>query len=308
MSTASRSPGGVFVRSPGGVFACSKPQGIFTIGSSSRTTPSAAFSSNGTRWSNIRTNMTWIGGNASVVYGSRMITTGGGLYGSTTVMSSTNGVTWSVLSVAPWERRTRHVALVYDGRLWVIGGIARDPDFPVYYHRSDVWYSTDGVSWTQSTDNIHETSPQLLFYGMGGLVYGGAMWIIGTGTLTNVAGGGRCVYTSTNGATWSQVTDDAAFGDVSAPSVVFNDAMWIMTTNGVYCSTDGATWTLATSTPGYGSINLTSHKAVVYHGRIWLVGSGAVWSSADGVTWTLENDSPSFGNLSGHSILVFPEV
>lgn len=46
----------------------------------------------------------------------------------------------------PFSIRSRHSAIAFDGKLWVIGG----------YHavsENDVWFTTDGVNWTEATSN-----------------------------------------------------------------------------------------------------------------------------------------------------------
>ena len=54
---------------------------------------------------------------------------------------------------APWaSRRLAHAGLVFSGRLWVVGGYSRaSGDVSKAY--SDVWWSDDGDSWYESTEN-----------------------------------------------------------------------------------------------------------------------------------------------------------
>ena len=54
-------------------------------------------------------------------------------------------MTWTcVAESAGWSPRTDHASVVFDDKLWVMGG------YPPYRDRlNDVWYSTDGVDWTR---------------------------------------------------------------------------------------------------------------------------------------------------------------
>jgi leucine-zipper-like transcriptional regulator 1 len=57
------------------------------------------------------------------------------------VWSSPDGVNWTqVTAAAAWEPRSRHSALVYDGKLWVLGGYGNNGTL------HDVWYSSDGAA------------------------------------------------------------------------------------------------------------------------------------------------------------------
>ncbi len=52
---------------------------------------------------------------------------------------------WSQATVnAPWPGRSGHTSVVFDNKMWVMGGTSRG---------FDVWYSEDGVNWTQAASN-----------------------------------------------------------------------------------------------------------------------------------------------------------
>jgi hypothetical protein len=88
-----------------------------------------------------------IGG--SVVFKDRMWVLGGGTYDTPAtptrvflndVWSSADGVHWTEHEAAPWNPRQYHSVIVFEDRMWVLGG---------WHHgdRSDVWYSADGENW-----------------------------------------------------------------------------------------------------------------------------------------------------------------
>ena len=67
---------------------------------------------------------------------------------------------------AGWSWRVDHTSVVYDGKMWVIGG---------YAGKNDVWWSTDGVTWTQATEHANWSAR----YRHTSVVYDGKMWVIG---------------------------------------------------------------------------------------------------------------------------------
>ncbi len=69
---------------------------------------------------------------------------------SNEVWSSPDGKNWYLETANPgWEGRRQHASVVYDNKIWVIGGWYRVGDTPV--DLKDVWYSDDGVNWVEAT-------------------------------------------------------------------------------------------------------------------------------------------------------------
>ena len=84
-----------------------------------------------------------------------------------------DGTNWTrATESADWCTRLSNSALVFDNKMWVIGGI----DFlePTIDPLHDVWYSTDGINWTE--DAAPTWSPRVYF---GATVHDGRMWIAG---------------------------------------------------------------------------------------------------------------------------------
>ena len=52
---------------------------------------------------------------------------------------------------APWSKRDSMGHLVYDGKMWLMGGSDQIQRKSVTYN--DVWNSTDGQNWNQVTPN-----------------------------------------------------------------------------------------------------------------------------------------------------------
>ena len=63
---------------------------------------------------------------------------------------------WNSPGDAPWTKRDAHTSVVFQDKIWIMGGI-RDGDVNLAYeyhiHESDVWNSSDGKNWELVTDN-----------------------------------------------------------------------------------------------------------------------------------------------------------
>lgn len=127
------------------------------------------------------------------------------------VWSSADGVKWTrVTEHAPWSARDSHTALVFDNKIWIIGGGLRGKN-------CDVWSSTDGESWTQVVKKAEWGER----HGNGGLVFDGKIWIFG-GIEKND------VWSSADGRNWQMVFEHASWATRSAMySVAFDNKLWI---------------------------------------------------------------------------------
>ncbi|HEC69511.1 MAG TPA: prepilin-type N-terminal cleavage/methylation domain-containing protein [Candidatus Omnitrophica bacterium] len=119
-------------------------------------------------------------------------------------------------SSANWPARYAHTSLVYDNKMWVLGG------YDGSNYLNDVWYSTDGATWTQVT----VTSPFTLRSQHTSLVYDNKMWVLGGYDGSNYL---NDVWYSTDGATWTQVTVTSPFTLRSQhTSLVYDNKMWVL--------------------------------------------------------------------------------
>src|SRR5262249_41899351 len=82
---------------------------------------------------------------------------------------SADGKAWKrATRAARWTPRRFHGSVVYDGRMWVLGGYHRG-------NRNDVWHSRDGTTWHEVKSNSvwparHEPAC---------LVFAGRLWVLG---------------------------------------------------------------------------------------------------------------------------------
>lgn len=58
------------------------------------------------------------------------------------VWKTSDGLNWTLVnSSAPWAGRYWHTVAWFDGKMWVMGGVATGVEM------NDVWYSSDGINW-----------------------------------------------------------------------------------------------------------------------------------------------------------------
>jgi len=243
------------------------------------------YSSDGASWTQATSTAQWSGRYDSAAVAFSTSTAGGekmwvlgGRIGSTSyeddVWYSTSGVSWiQATAAAGWSARMKHSAVVYDNKMWIMGGYNGS-------YLKDVWYSTTGVSWVQATSSANWEARQNAV----ALVYDGKMWIMGGWSV----GGAykNDVWYSTDGRNWTQATDTAVWaGRESATGVVYDNKMWIMggmggTFRDAWYSTDGKNWTKATDVAQWSA--RYEHASEVFNGKIWVIGGPSkndVWYS-----------------------------
>jgi dihydrofolate reductase len=133
------------------------------------------------------------------------------------VWYSTDGVTWTQATAnAGWSARYNHTSVVFDNKMWVIGG------YDASGRRNDVWYSTDGINWTQATANAGWSARYL----HSSVVFDNKMWVMGG---YDASGRRNDVWYSTDGVTWTQATTNANWSvRWEQTSVVYDNKMWVM--------------------------------------------------------------------------------
>lgn len=240
------------------------------------------------------------------------------------VWSTQDGITWTCVTTGyGWADRGYHSCAVLDGRIWVLGGLARFWSGGIYGQAGpgecvhDVWSTQNGVIWTRATaaggfDQWPERA------GHSALAFNNRLWVMGgwafTQTATQVLH--NDVWYSHDGANWTSAVSGAAWSARHGhASVEFNAAIWVIGGNDgtqpladVWLSTDGANWTQSTG----GFPARQNHTCVVFQNKLWVIGGrngttllNDVWSSPDGANWTQETASAGFSARSLHSALVF---
>lgn len=207
------------------------------------------------------------------------------------VWSSSNGVDWhKATPAAGWSPRLAAGAVVFKGRMWILGGTEN------YYFgdekslKNDVWSSADGKEWRCETARAG-WSPRAYH---AAVVQDDKIWILGGG---NYVPGYRAlndVWCSSDGIHWEEVTGKAPWNPrLWFSAVSYRDRIWVLggwsdkpSTNlgDVWHSRDGRNWSRLESKVVWKERH--EHSAFVFKDKIWIAGGHARPLVSD--VWYLE--------------------
>jgi hypothetical protein len=221
---------------------------------------------------------------------------------------------WGNVTVqAPFAPRDGAGMVVYQNKLWLLGGWNADTTVFPNTTSNEVWSSPDGKHWTQVKRNTFGTSafnPATDWEGRhmaGWAVFQNKLWIVGGDS--NQCHYQPNVWNSSDGAHWTEVASDVPWGNrVLFYTLVFNNKLWVMggqtlqlddcpgpvlptqTYNDVWTSSNGSSWTEVKASSVDASRfcffcdrAATDYSwtprgvicgAVVFNGRMWLIGGG----------------------------------
>ena len=99
--------------------------------------------------------------------------------------------------------------------MWVIGGYAGGCG---HSNCSDVWYSTDGSTWTQSTSNLGAGS-----FGHSAAYTSSMLWVFG-----GSYGSSNLSWYSSDGITWSSLSfPSGTYNRSNSNNVIFDGTIWL---------------------------------------------------------------------------------
>jgi hypothetical protein len=232
----------------------------------------------------------------SVAFRGRMWMMGGWYNGrlpghsaSSAVWSSGDGVNWKrVTERAGWSPRLAGAAVVFRGRMWVLGGTED------YYFgdgrslKNDVWSTADGEHWELATAKAG-WAPRAYHQAV---VHDGKIWVMGGGNYVPEYAAHNDVWSSEDGVHWKEVTGAAAWAArLWYSAVTYRGRMWVLggwsklpeqNFGDVWYSRDGREWTRLTAERSWKARH--EHSAYVWRDRIWVAGGHAkplsreVWS------------------------------
>ncbi|MDX9982104.1 MAG: hypothetical protein RBU25_18930, partial [Lentisphaeria bacterium] len=239
------------------------------------------------------------------------------------LVSADNGATWETLweaswdngfggtfSEVPWPARYGHASAVYNGKLWVVGGVGDGGTL-----LTDGGYTTNLFTWTQAT----AAAPWPWREGASLVVANGKLWYLGG----DKWGERYCdVWYSTDGANWKEVSTPAGWVEspyfeagpdlpwpvrgTGARVTVLDNVMYGTDGQSVWSSPDGVAWTLLATEPDpwiplpdgvvaapFGPLQKFGFttfdgELVLLGGENWRLSqtTNDVWSSPDGQAWT----------------------
>ena len=217
-----------------------------------------------------------------------------------------------------WSPRQSHQTLIYDNKLWVMGGDDGS-------RRNDIWSSSDGgTNWTKiiTQGDIWQT----LSGGRDGFVYDSKIWSIGEGR----DGSFRLndVWTSTNGVNWKKITggikdinNNFTAAVIGIEALEYNNKLWVLggndtsdEVNDIFVSSDGGVSWNQVMTSGTIWSGRSGHQAFAYNNKLWVIGGNDInnlfndiWVSSDGgVTWTqVTTVGTVWSGRSGHQAIAY---
>jgi len=215
------------------------------------------------------------------------------------------GADWTeATSSAAWSARSGHASVVFDNKMWVIGGSDSSGTY------NDVWYSSDGVTWTQAPDASWSAR-----YGHTSVVFNDEIWVMG-GAGASVGSYFDDIWHSSDGLSWTKALPTTPYWSArpNHTSVVFNGEIWVMggygfasNKNDVWHSSSGSSWTQA---PDAGWSDRQNHTSVVFDNKMWVMGgsyNNDVWWSSDGESWTRATANANWSDRQNHTSIVFDD-
>jgi N-acetylneuraminic acid mutarotase len=181
-------------------------------------------------------------------------------------------INWIKAPNAGWSARKEHAATVFNGKIWVIGGIGDT-------FLKDVWYSSNGQVWNKVSDLANERAGHSL------IEFNGEMWLVGGKVVQTDA---EILKYNLSRDTWSYSLETPWIGLAAHSSVVFSGEIWtiggVSTQNQVWHSSDGWSWSEGPSLPSGRFLS----AAVVFNNKIWLMGGTSDGSTALDDIWTFD--------------------
>jgi hypothetical protein len=218
------------------------------------------------------------------------------------VWSSIDGINWTLETAhASWSERVIAGTVVYNNKMWIIGGgsfdaAAYNAGGLGYVDNRDVWSSVNGVNWTLETNNLPFDTR---YFTQTATVFNNQMWVL----LPNG------IWNSTNGDNWNLVRSSlpqipngiVGLARHTYNVLAFNGKLWILggssevgyyIYDSVWSSPDGVNWTNDLNWPISNPLlweGKSAHSSVVFNNRMWMFGgnsqSNSAWTSSDGINW-----------------------
>lgn len=246
-------------------------------------------------------------GQAAIFYnGTPLFVIGDSIAGASETIT---GISWTAKTTTPkptgpgGSATAKSGSLVsFNGDLYSIGGRDNlDTTISVYKSiNNGTSWTTISTPWTTTTQNITQAACVL-----NSKIY--AFGLVG----------GRRVYSSSDGVTWTLETTDLSGGGSHSINgvIVYQNVMYALLTNAsattqIWSSSNGSSWTAVNaSITGTSQLNQTSF--VEADGKFYIIGGqlssssvvATVYRSVDlGVNWTLLTSSANFGAREGAAV------
>lgn len=271
----------------------------------------------------------------SVVFNDKVWLTGGSDYAITLTGSATfrnevyysaDGINWrfSTAKENPWQGRQDHGLVVFNNKMWLLGGTIFKENTHPGASINDIWASENGVDWKL----ISENAPWAKRSFAKCVVFNNNLWLIGGYPyFTNDNGCFNDVWSSNDGENWTLETDNAPWPANFNKIIVYDNKLWSVnevktwegiTANEVWNSGNGRDWVQITDSIPFNPL-LHSFETVVFDSRIWILGgsykgddgythpSNSAWYSTNGKDWQLANSECLPEPIEPNSVFVFQD-
>lgn len=208
----------------------------------------------------------------------------------------------------PFPARENHASVVFDERMWVLGGFSNGSP------SNNPLESKDGKNWSITIVMFEERFTPRFFHGAVGFEDG--IWVAG-----GVAEGDFAsdIWYSDTGAKWAKLDQNIGFPERAEHTITsYDNRMWIIGGSNnsgklgdVYSSLDGVTWARPVEQAAFGKRNF--HRTVAFQDKLWVIGGiddagdfkNDVWNSTDGILWNEVTLNAGFSPRGFHKTLVF---
>ena len=218
--------------------------------------------------------------------------------------SAVTGTDWFLGNQdAGFQARADHTSVVFNDRMWIIGGTNSATI------RNDTWSSADGVMWTLVNGSAEFPKRT----DAASVVFNNRIWIIGG---SSGADSLNDTWSSPDGKIWTLTNASAEFPARSLhTATVYDNKMWVIGgwtsefKNDTWSSSDGNIWTRTNASVEFPA--RSRHTTVVFDNFLWTIGGydgtylNDTWKSSDGDVWTVINAAPAFPGRSDHTTTVF---
>lgn len=265
-----------------------------------RTTRDVWNSSDGKNWHQVTKEAPWRHSDLpmTLTFDGRMWLLGGWFNGrlpghssSSEVWASVDGERWErVTARAGWSPRLAAGAVVFRGRMWVLGGTEDYYFGDASSLKNDVWSSADGKEWRRETEHA-PWSPRAYH---AAVVQGGKIWVLGGGNYVPEYQARNDVWCSSDGLKWERVTAKATWAPrIWFSAVAYRDRLWVLggwaktperNFGDVWFSQNGRDWEELRSRVVWKARH--EHSTYVFRDRIWVAGGHAKPLSSE--VWSLE--------------------
>jgi len=207
--------------------------------------------------------------------------------------------------------RHGHTSLVFQDKMWVIGG--RGFESSSAFNLNDTWSSYDGLNWAEMTDEGQFKGR----FNHASTVFDDKIWVVGGRTSVYSADSSELndVWASKDGIEWAQITSNASFAPRYYHTLTaFNGSLWVIggsseTAWEIWRSFNGKDWFLVTDYPPFSWRR--GHAVTVFDGKLWLIGGRSndgfkndIWYTSDGYSWTEATSEAAFSKRWMHGLSV----